>query len=184
MSAAGKPVSRILIVRMGAMGDIIHTLPAAASLRASFPDARITWVVEPQWMPLLEGNPFLDRVVAFRRDRRHLHVVDRIEHRLGERHGGLRRRRGYQRGGGLEAYGRIRAQEPCDRLIDGRRACRRWGIGPKRWTAAGQEDGERAGSPDELPANPAFAARLVCAAAWFFTVLLRTHAIVPPPIPF
>src|SRR5215472_7460978 len=70
MSAAGKPVSRILIVRMGAMGDIIHTLPAAASLRASFPDARITWVVEPQWMPLLEGNPFLDRVVAFRRDRR------------------------------------------------------------------------------------------------------------------
>jgi heptosyltransferase-1 len=55
---------------MGAMGDIIHTLPAAASLRASFPGARITWVVEPQWAPLLEGNPFLDRVVAFRRDRR------------------------------------------------------------------------------------------------------------------
>jgi heptosyltransferase I len=69
MSAAGKPVSRILIVRMGAMGDIIHTLPAAASLRASFPHARITWVVEPQWMPLLEDNPSLDRVVAFRRDR-------------------------------------------------------------------------------------------------------------------
>src|SRR6516165_1691482 len=70
MSAAGKSVSRILIVRMGAMGDIIHTLPAAASLRASFPDARITWIVEPQWMPLLEDNPFLDRVLAFRRDRR------------------------------------------------------------------------------------------------------------------
>ncbi len=69
MSEAGKPVSRILIVRMGAMGDIIHTLPAAASLRASFPDARITWVVEPRWMPLLENNPSLDRVVAFRRDR-------------------------------------------------------------------------------------------------------------------
>jgi heptosyltransferase-1 len=72
MSAAGKPVSRILIVRMGAMGDIIHTLPAAASLRASFPNARITWVVEPQWMPLLEDNPSLDRVVAFRRDRQGL----------------------------------------------------------------------------------------------------------------
>ncbi len=69
MSEAGKPVSRILIVRMGAMGDIIHTLPAAASLRASFPDSRITWVIEPRWMPLLEDNPFLDRIVAFRRDR-------------------------------------------------------------------------------------------------------------------
>ena len=54
---------------MGAMGDIIHTLPAAASLRASFPNARISWVVEPQWTPLLEDNPFLDRVVVFHRDR-------------------------------------------------------------------------------------------------------------------
>jgi heptosyltransferase-1 len=69
MSEAGKSVSRILIVRLGAMGDIIHTLPAAASLRASFPRARITWVVEPQWMPLLQDNPSLDRVVAFHRDR-------------------------------------------------------------------------------------------------------------------
>ncbi len=69
MSEAGKSVSRILIVRMGAMGDIIHTLPAAVSLRASFPEARISWVVEPQWMPLLEDNPFLDRVLAFRRER-------------------------------------------------------------------------------------------------------------------
>lgn len=69
MSEAGKRISRILIVRLGAMGDIIHTLPAAASLRASFPQARITWVVEPQWMPLLEANPHLDRVVSFRRDR-------------------------------------------------------------------------------------------------------------------
>ena len=69
MSEAGKSASRILIVRLGAMGDIIHTLPAAASLRASFPEARITWVVEPQWAPLLEDNPFLDRVLAFRRER-------------------------------------------------------------------------------------------------------------------
>ncbi len=49
------------------MGDIIHTLPAAASLRASFPQARISWVVEPRWVPLLEDNPFLDRVIPFDR---------------------------------------------------------------------------------------------------------------------
>lgn len=50
------------------MGDIIHSLPGAASLRHSFPEARITWVVEPQWVPLLEGNGFVDRIVVFRRE--------------------------------------------------------------------------------------------------------------------
>jgi heptosyltransferase-1 len=68
MFEAGKTASRILMVRLGAMGDIIHTLPAAASLRASFPNARITWVVEPQWAPLLEGNPSIDRVLTLRWD--------------------------------------------------------------------------------------------------------------------
>jgi heptosyltransferase I len=50
------------------MGDIIHALPGAASLKHSFPEARITWVVEPQWVPLLQGNGFVDRLVLFRRD--------------------------------------------------------------------------------------------------------------------
>jgi heptosyltransferase-1 len=57
----------ILIVRLGAMGDILHSLPGAASLKHSFPAARITWVVEPKWVPLLEGNGFVDRFVLFRR---------------------------------------------------------------------------------------------------------------------
>ena len=51
----------ILIVRLGAMGDIVHSLPGAASLKHSFPGARITWIVEPAWVPLLEGNGFVDR---------------------------------------------------------------------------------------------------------------------------
>ena len=50
------------------MGDIIHSLPGAASLKHSFPNARISWVVEPQWIPLLEGNGFVDRIIVFRRD--------------------------------------------------------------------------------------------------------------------
>jgi heptosyltransferase I len=54
---------RILVVRLGAMGDIIHALPAAASLKHSFPGWRVTWVVEPRWAPLLEANPFVDRLV-------------------------------------------------------------------------------------------------------------------------
>jgi heptosyltransferase-1 len=61
-------LQNILIVRLGAMGDIVHSLPGAASLKQSFPSARISWVVEPQWIPLLEGNGFVDRIIVFRRD--------------------------------------------------------------------------------------------------------------------
>lgn len=58
---------RILLVRLGAMGDILHTLPAAATVRANLPDARIAWLVEPRWQPLLEGHPALDECIPFDR---------------------------------------------------------------------------------------------------------------------
>ncbi len=68
MFTAGKPASRrILVVRLGAMGDIIHTLPAVAFLKQSHPDSQLTWLVEPRWAPLLEANPYVDRVVLLRR---------------------------------------------------------------------------------------------------------------------
>lgn len=51
------------------MGDILHTLPAAASLKHSFPELPLTWAVEAAWAPLLEGNPFVDRVVPIDRKR-------------------------------------------------------------------------------------------------------------------
>jgi lipopolysaccharide heptosyltransferase I len=59
--------SHILVVRLGAMGDIIQTLPAVASLKHSFPGSHLTWLVESKWAPLLEGNPFVDRVAVLRR---------------------------------------------------------------------------------------------------------------------
>ncbi len=52
-------MQRILILRLGSMGDIIHTLPAVATLKRGFPDAEIDWVVEGHWAPLLERNPYL-----------------------------------------------------------------------------------------------------------------------------
>jgi heptosyltransferase I len=58
----------ILVVRLGAMGDIIHALPAVASLKHNYPGARLTWAIEPRWAPLLDGNPFVDRLVFIRRD--------------------------------------------------------------------------------------------------------------------
>lgn len=70
MSGNGaKSGPHILVVRLGAMGDIIHTLPAVASLKHSFPRCRLTWAVEPKWVELLEGNPFLDAVAPIGRRR-------------------------------------------------------------------------------------------------------------------
>ncbi|MGB6974188.1 MAG: glycosyltransferase family 9 protein, partial [Terracidiphilus sp.] len=44
---------RLLVVRLGAMGDILHALPAVTALRRAHPDWQIDWVVEPRWSPLL-----------------------------------------------------------------------------------------------------------------------------------
>src|SRR6516165_9173051 len=68
-SGTGRTAScRILIVRLGAMGDIIHALPAAASLKHSYAGSHLTWAVEARWAPLLEGNPFIDHLALVRRD--------------------------------------------------------------------------------------------------------------------
>ena len=56
-----------MVVRLGAMGDVIHALPAVASLKHSFPGSHLTWLVEAQWAPLLERNPYVDRIVILER---------------------------------------------------------------------------------------------------------------------
>jgi heptosyltransferase-1 len=48
---------RLLVVRLGAMGDILHALPAVTALRQAHPSWQIGWVVEPHWQALLStGN--------------------------------------------------------------------------------------------------------------------------------
>ncbi len=54
---------RILIVKLGSIGDIVHTLPALAALRAAMPQAEISWVVERQSSEILRDNPILDRLI-------------------------------------------------------------------------------------------------------------------------
>src|SRR5579871_5578644 len=58
---------RILVVRLSSMGDVIHALPAVASLKHSFPHSHVSWVIRTRWAPLLEGNPFVDEVIPFER---------------------------------------------------------------------------------------------------------------------
>jgi heptosyltransferase-1 len=69
---------RILVVRLGSMGDVIHALPAVASLKHSFPHSRLSWVIKPRWAPLLEGNPFVDEVVPFNRTAREILETRRL----------------------------------------------------------------------------------------------------------
>lgn len=45
---------RVLVVRIGAMGDVLHALPAVAALRALRPDTFIGWAIEPRWADLLQ----------------------------------------------------------------------------------------------------------------------------------
>src|SRR3954449_7558909 len=66
-TGSGVSDDSILVIRLGAMGDIIHALPAVASLKASFPQRRISWLVSPKWAPLLEGNPAIDDLIYFER---------------------------------------------------------------------------------------------------------------------
>jgi heptosyltransferase I len=54
VSAAGdRAPESLLVVRLGAMGDIIHTLPAVTALRSAFQETKIGWVVEDRWAELL-----------------------------------------------------------------------------------------------------------------------------------
>ena len=54
---------RILIVKLGSIGDIVHTLPAVAAIRKAMPDAEISWVVERRSAEILRDNPLLDRLI-------------------------------------------------------------------------------------------------------------------------
>jgi len=50
------PEPRFLVVRLGSLGDIVHTFPAVAALRDSFPHAEIVWVTHPRWKELVESS--------------------------------------------------------------------------------------------------------------------------------
>lgn len=57
----------ILIVKMSAIGDVIHTLPAVNALRAHFPNACITWLVEEAASEIIESHKAVDRVLISKR---------------------------------------------------------------------------------------------------------------------
>lgn len=85
---------KILIVKLGAIGDIIHTLPTLVAIRAAVPDAEISWVAEKRSAEILRGNALIDRLIEVdTRSLRSGRVVAEILPRFREQFRALRRSR-------------------------------------------------------------------------------------------
>ncbi len=59
----------ILIIRLGAIGDVIRTLPALNALRKKFPESHIAWLVEEKSKSILNGHPEIDEIIVVKRER-------------------------------------------------------------------------------------------------------------------
>ena len=57
--------SNILLIKLSAIGDVIHALPVPKALHEAFPGARLTWIVEDAARPLLDNNPYIHEVLPF-----------------------------------------------------------------------------------------------------------------------
>lgn len=80
---------RVLILRLGAMGDVVRTLPAVAGLRRAYPGAHLAWLVEPASAGVVESSGLVDETLIFPRAR----LVEAL--REGDPLGFARRLRGF-----------------------------------------------------------------------------------------
>jgi heptosyltransferase-1 len=73
---------RVVLVRLSALGDIVHTWPLAVALRQAQPEMHLTWVVEEPFRPLVEGHPAVDALitVATKRWRRNIFSAETRSH--------------------------------------------------------------------------------------------------------
>ena len=75
LSACANPLDgppraeRILVIRLGALGDVARTMPAVECLARAYPRARLSWLVEPAARPLVALGPAVDEVLVFPRQR-------------------------------------------------------------------------------------------------------------------
>lgn len=58
-------MKNILVVKLSAIGDVIHALPVSYAIKETFPDAHLTWVVEPPAYDILKDNPYIDEILIF-----------------------------------------------------------------------------------------------------------------------
>ncbi|HJU27681.1 MAG TPA: glycosyltransferase family 9 protein, partial [Candidatus Binataceae bacterium] len=63
------PPRRVLVVLLGAIGDVVRALPLLGRIRRAWPDAHIAWAVEPKSEPMLRSHPWLDEAIVYDRAR-------------------------------------------------------------------------------------------------------------------
>ncbi len=64
---AGQSPREIFVIKPSSLGDVVHTLPAVAMVKRHWPEARLRWLINPEWAPLLDGNPHVDETIIFPR---------------------------------------------------------------------------------------------------------------------
>lgn len=84
-------MNNILVVKLSAIGDVIHAMPVSYAIKETFPTAHLTWVVEPPAYPLLEYNPYIDELILFQKKefkslKGFLFNIRPFRHLLRERH--------------------------------------------------------------------------------------------------
>jgi ADP-heptose:LPS heptosyltransferase len=84
-------VDRILVIHLGALGDVVRALPAVSSLRAAYAGAHLAWLVEPAAATALVGQPWIDEVLVL--PRAALRGAPRVARRLARFARALRARR-------------------------------------------------------------------------------------------
>jgi heptosyltransferase-1 len=62
-------IQRVLLVKLTSLGDVVHALPVASSLKKAFPFLKLHWVVEDRCAALLENHPLLDSVIIYPRQK-------------------------------------------------------------------------------------------------------------------
>ncbi len=71
MAEEPRPATRqdpgFIIVKPSSLGDIVHALPSFAALRRAYPESRISWIANSEWIPLLKHVPDLDVLIPFPR---------------------------------------------------------------------------------------------------------------------
>jgi heptosyltransferase-1 len=90
----GEAPRSLLAVRLGAMGDVIHTMHAVAALRAALPETKIGWAIEERWAELLSPKSLVD----------HIHIVNTKQWRRSPFSAGNRKQI-------KNVFGEIRAQK-------------------------------------------------------------------------
>ena len=60
-------LGKILIIKLGSIGDVVNTLPLVNALKAGMPEAELGWLIEPKSYPIVEGHRSVDRFIIHRR---------------------------------------------------------------------------------------------------------------------